>query len=85
LLLVRNGETDWNRDHLWQGHTGPSLNETGRRQARELADRLADVAAVYSSDTERACETAVILAGKHGLDVRTDARLREVNFGLWEG
>lgn len=85
LLLVRHGETDWNRDHRWQGHTGPPLNDTGRRQAASLAEQITSVEAVYSSDTERAFETAVILARRHGLAVQTDARLREVNFGLWEG
>jgi len=85
LLLARHGETDWNRDHQWQGHTGPPLNETGRRQAAELAAQIESIDAVYSSDTERAHETAVILAERHGLHVETDPRLREVNFGLWEG
>ena len=85
LLLARHGETDWNRDHRWQGHTGPRLNEAGRSQAASLAARIRRIDAVYSSDTERAYETAVILAERHGLTVQTDARLREVNFGLWEG
>ena len=85
LLLARHGETDWNRDHRWQGHTGPPLNETGRRQAAELAAQIRRIDAVYSSDTQRAHETALILAERHGIDVHTDPRLREVNFGLWEG
>jgi broad specificity phosphatase PhoE len=85
LLLVRHGETDWNRDHRWQGFTGPSLNDLGRRQARDLAATIAHFDAIYSSDTERAHETALILAERHFLDVQTDDRLREVNFGLWEG
>ena len=85
MLLARHGETDWNRDHLWQGHTGPPLNETGRRQAADLARQIDNIDAVYSSDTERAFETALILAERHGLDVLTDSRLREVNFGEWEG
>lgn len=85
LILARHGETDWNRDHRWQGHTGPPLNQNGRRQARELAAQISNVDAVYSSDTERAYETAAILAESHGLDVQVDDRLREVNFGLWEG
>jgi broad specificity phosphatase PhoE len=85
LLLARHGETDWNRDHRWQGHTGPPLNETGRRQAAQLAAKVNDIDVVYSSDTERAYETAVIVAERHGLQVETDPRLREVNFGLWEG
>ena len=65
LLIARHGETDWNRNHLWQGHTGPPLNETGRRQAAHLATQIDKVDAVYSSDTVRAYETAVILAERH--------------------
>jgi broad specificity phosphatase PhoE len=85
LLLARHGETDWNRTHRWQGFTGPPLNDTGRRQAEELASRLADIDAIYSSDTERARETAEIAAARLGVPVTQDARLREVNFGEWEG
>lgn len=85
LLLVRHGETDWNLTHRWQGHTGPPLNETGRRQALDFAARLSDIGAIYSSDTERAKETAEIVADCLGLPVATDPRLREVNFGEWEG
>jgi broad specificity phosphatase PhoE len=85
VLLARHGETDWNRDHRWQGYTGPPLNQTGRQQAAELAAQVNDIDVVYSSDTERAYETATIVAERHGLQVETDSRLREVNFGLWEG
>jgi broad specificity phosphatase PhoE len=85
LLLARHGETDWNLHHKWQGQTGPPLNETGRRQAAALAERLAGLDAVYSSDSERARETAAILARRHGLEVEIDARLGEVDFGPWEG
>ncbi len=87
LLLVRHGETDWNRDRRWQGHADPPLNESGRDQARALARELAAVPvdAVYSSDLSRARETAEILAEPHGLDVRLDARLREVDVGEWSG
>lgn len=85
LLLARHGETDWNRDHRWQGHAGPRLNETGRRQAAALATRLGDLDAIYSSDSERAHETADIVGRHLGLRVATDARLREVHFGSWEG
>jgi len=85
LLLARHGETDWNRDHRWQGHTGPRLNERGRRQARELAGQLDRIDAIYSSDTIRARETAEIVGAELGLGVTTDPRLREVDFGEWEG
>ena len=85
LLLARHGETDWNRDHRWQGHEGPPLNETGRRQARGLAERLHDLDALYSSDTIRVRETAETVAARHGIRLHTDARLREMAFGVWEG
>jgi broad specificity phosphatase PhoE len=85
LLLVRHGETDWNRDARWQGHSDTELNELGRRQARELADSLDNVDVIYSSDLARARETAELLAARLGLEVRLDERLRERSFGAWEG
>jgi broad specificity phosphatase PhoE len=87
LLLVRHGETDWNREHRVQGHTDVPLNARGRAQADALAGRLADVplVAVYSSDLSRAYETAVAVVRDRALEVTVDARLREKNFGSWEG
>ncbi|HWJ31297.1 MAG TPA: histidine phosphatase family protein [Gaiellaceae bacterium] len=85
LLLVRHGETDWNRDARWQGHSDTPLNEVGRDQARRLAAELGEVDVVYSSDLARARETAEILAEPIGLEVRVDPRLRERGFGAWEG
>jgi broad specificity phosphatase PhoE len=85
LLLVRHGETDWNRDGRWQGHSDTHLNDAGRAQARQVAAELGDVDVVYASDLARARETAEIIAGELGLDVHTDPRLRERSFGAWEG
>jgi broad specificity phosphatase PhoE len=85
LLLVRHGETDWNRTGRWQGHSNTPLNELGRQQARELAESLGGVDVVYSSDLDRARETAEILAERLGADVQFDPRLRERSFGAWEG
>jgi alpha-ribazole phosphatase len=87
LLLVRHGETDWNRDGRWQGHANTPLNERGREQARALAAELdgEPIAAVYASDLDRAQQTAEVIAASRGLDVRTDPRLREIHFGGWEG
>lgn len=86
LFLVRHGETDWNRDGRWQGGSDTRLNETGREQARELADTLdGSIDALYSSDLARARETAEILGAKLGLEVQLDERLRERGFGAWEG
>ena len=87
LLLVRHGETDWNRQQRWQGHSETPLNNAGREQARRVAAELGHVDAVYSSDLARARETAEIIAADLGQDVRlqTDERLRERGFGAWEG
>jgi broad specificity phosphatase PhoE len=87
FVLVRHGETDWNRQGRSLGQTDVPLNATGRRQAAESAGALAGERfdAVYSSDLARAMETAVTIAGPHGLSVRPDPGLREVDLGEWAG
>ena len=87
VLLVRHGETDWNRARRIQGHSDPELNAHGREQARALADRLAGtrIDAIYASDLRRARETAEIIAARLELPVVVDAYLRELDFGSWEG
>ncbi len=87
ILLARHGETDWNRDHRWQGHADPPLNDTGRVQAGELARALvaANPDGVVSSDLRRAQETAEIVATTLGLGLSLDDRLREVDVGEWSG
>jgi broad specificity phosphatase PhoE len=87
LILARHGETDWNRDGIWQGHGDPPLNDLGRRQATDLAGRLADVSidALYSSDLRRAYETAEIVARAKGLGITADPDLREMDVGSWSG
>ncbi len=87
LLIVRHGETDWNAELRFQGHADRPLNETGRAQARALADELSDVAAdaIYSSDLIRARETAEILSERLGLPVTAWRELREIDVGDWEG
>lgn len=87
IFLARHGETDWNRDGIWQGWADPPLNDTGRAQARELAEqlRLVPFDAVYSSDLQRAHETAEIVAAPHGVPVVADPGLREIDIGSWSG
>jgi probable phosphoglycerate mutase len=88
LLLVRHGETEWNRLGRFQGHTDIELNEEGRAQARALALRLEGkpIAAIASSDLQRAHETARILAESLSLSVaKVDPDLRERSYGLFEG
>ena len=88
VLLARHGETDDNREPLrFQGRRDTPLNDTGRRQAAELAERVADtgIASLWSSDLSRASETAEIVGAYLGLEATLDARLREGNRGRWEG
>ncbi len=90
ILLARHGETDDNRPPLrFQGWRDTPLNETGRAQARELAEQLAArepaVASLWSSDLSRARETAEIVGARLGLEPELDKRLREGARGDWEG
>jgi broad specificity phosphatase PhoE len=86
ILLVRHGQTDWNLAHRWQGHIDIPLNETGRRQARLLAQRLETlpIKAIYSSDLIRASETARIIAEPLDVLPVTDPALRERNGGKFQ-
>lgn len=95
LLLVRHGETAWNREGRFQGHTDIPLSDVGRGQARALRARLETAehahlyddgqTAIVSSDLQRARETAEIAFGRAGrmLHVRRD--LREFCYGVFEG
>ncbi|MCC4907444.1 histidine phosphatase family protein [Microbacterium sp. cx-59] len=91
LILVRHGETDWNRARRIQGSTDIPLNDTGRAQARDTALRLRDevdpeTVRLVSSDLSRARETAEIIGAELGLDgPRTYPELRERGYGDAEG
>jgi broad specificity phosphatase PhoE len=88
ILLARHGETDDNREPIRvQGFLDTPLNDTGRRQAGQLAERIAGegVASLWASDLRRASETAQIVGAHVGLEPRLDSRLREGNRGDWEG
>lgn len=91
IILVRHGETDWNRDRRIQGRTDIPLNEAGRDQARTAADALREqlggiAPVVVSSDLSRAAETASIIADGLGVEVsRTYPELRERAYGDAEG
>ncbi len=87
LILVRHGETDWNVQARYQGHTDVPLNGTGRAQATALGQRLAreKIDVLYASDLQRARSTAEAIASRHGLPVRSDPRLRELDWGDWGG
>lgn len=87
LIVWRHGNTDWNAADRVQGQTDTSLNDLGREQAAAAAPLLAALQpdAIVASDLQRATDTAAALAALTGLPVRTDARLRERYYGLWQG
>jgi len=87
LVLIRHGETDWNREGRYSGQTDIPLNEEGQRQARKLAEALQGTPfqAIYTSDLQRAQQTARYIAEATGAPLYSDARLREINQGEWEG
>ena len=90
VLLARHGQTNDNLPPIrFQGFRDTPLNDTGRAQAHELAERVAaepePIRTLWSSDLSRAHETADIVGAKIGLAPRLDPRLREANRGEWEG
>jgi probable phosphoglycerate mutase len=88
VVLARHGETNDNRQPIRvQGFSDTPLNEVGRAQARELAERVADSGfrSLWSSDLARARDTAATVGARIGLEPRLDPRLREANRGRWEG
>jgi probable phosphoglycerate mutase len=87
IVLIRHGETDWNRENRFQGRADTHLNEAGREQARALAlDLVAEMfGALYTSPLLRAYETALVLGEHLALDVIPDAALMEVDVGSWSG
>jgi len=88
LILVRHGETDWNRIlRIQGGKSDTPLNRKGAQQAEELASRLEqeDIKAVYSSPLKRALNTARAIAAQHRLGVIAEPLLREIEAGELEG
>lgn len=87
LVLVRHGETEWNALRRFQGQSDNPLSDSGQRQAKLVAKKLAErkIDAIYASDLKRAWETAASIAEKLGLQINPEPRLREMHFGLMEG
>jgi broad specificity phosphatase PhoE len=87
LLLIRHGQSTWNREHRIQGQLDPPLSEEGRGQAERLGRRLAGrrFAGFYSSDLKRAFETAQAIGEATGLQPERRPDLREIFLGEWEG
>ena len=87
IVAIRHGETVWNAEMRMQGQLDTTLSERGRWQAGRAADSLAGegIEAIFSSDLERAFDTAQALARRLGLPITTDTGLRERGFGVFQG
>ncbi|MFO7815443.1 MAG: alpha-ribazole phosphatase [Halanaerobiales bacterium] len=87
LVLVRHGETEWNKSSRYQGVADVELNKKGKSQAKKLYNFLKDEEfdTIYSSTLKRAYRTVKDIAEYQNKDVTTIANLMEINFGDWEG
>lgn len=87
IYLVRHGETDWNQAGRLQGQTDIDLDAQGFAQAAGAAERLKEVPfeIAFCSPLIRARHTAETIVGERKITLTTDERLRELNFGPWEG
>ena len=87
LILVRHGETLWNREGRIQGSKDIPLSDLGIRQAQAVATRLSAESFdwIVSSNLKRAVQTAEPLARLSGFDIALDARIQERHFGIFEG
>ncbi|MBP2706693.1 histidine phosphatase family protein [Microbispora sp. RL4-1S] len=87
VVCLRHGQTQWNVEKRFQGHSDIALDETGVAQATRAASLLAALrpTLIVSSDLRRAYDTAAALGRVAGLDVSVDKDLRERGGGEWEG
>ncbi|WP_130838592.1 histidine phosphatase family protein [Lachnoclostridium sp. Marseille-P6806] len=87
LYLIRHGETDWNAAKKVQGQRDIPLNENGRRAAALTgrALRNTEFDRIYTSPLSRARETAELIRAGRSIPLFTDDRLREIDFGPYEG
>ncbi|MCU0602913.1 MAG: alpha-ribazole phosphatase [Desulfobacterales bacterium] len=87
LYLLRHGDIEWPEPDCFIGQLDVPLSAAGRRQARAWKSEFfgTDVAAVWSSDLQRATETAAIVFAGHRAGLRTCGDLREIRLGEWDG
>lgn len=87
LFLLRHGETAWNLQHRYLGHTDKPLNAQGKAQARRVVQAFSQVPLdmVITSPLRRASEIAQLVAEDHHLEPVADDRIREFSFGIFEG
>lgn len=87
LILVRHGQTDWNVQKRFCGHSDIPVNALGEKQIYRAADVLKDqkISRVFTSDLKRAVQTAEAVMTYHECEIEKKQELREMFFGKWEG
>ena len=87
LYIMRHGQTDWNKLHKLQGQTDIPLNDNGRVMAKEASEMYKDVHfdMCFCSPLIRAVETAQLVLEGRDIPIIYDDRLKEMNFGIYEG
>lgn len=87
IILIRHGQTEWNRQERFRGWVDIDLDEMGIRQAEAAAPRIVqwEVTAIYSSPLKRAMATAQIIANRLSLPVAALEGINDMNFGIWQG
>ena len=87
VLLIRHGQTSWNKEKKFLGRTDIPLDEEGRRQARLMARSITDIplSGLYSSPLSRAWQTAEAIAAEHGIPIQAIDALTELDQGELEG
>ncbi len=87
IILIRHGETEWNSQQRMQGHSNSDLSAEGRGQIQALGKWMKNVSFdhIYSSDSQRAQQTAKAITQFSGHKLHLDQRIREKNLGVFEG
>lgn len=87
VYLIRHGKTAWNTDRIVQGQMDSPLTKEGKRTVKKMANKLKNIKfdALYSSDLNRALDTAKYINKHHDLTITEDEMLRERNLGVLEG
>nr|WP_263324037.1 histidine phosphatase family protein [Neobacillus sp. Marseille-Q6967] len=86
IYFVRHGETQYNVEKRMQGFCDSPLTDKGIAQARSVGKGLNDIEfkAVYASESQRVIDTATYAIGHRNIPIKTDSRLKEMNFGVLE-
>ncbi|NOZ20927.1 MAG: histidine phosphatase family protein [Planctomycetes bacterium] len=87
LILIRHGETDWNRDKIFRGRADIPLGDRGLKQAERVGEALKDRAleAVYTGPLQRCVQTATPIAARRQITLATLDAVTDIDYGDWQG